>query len=80
MLHIRVIYKKGNFDYVSGDLLDSLIKLDEITHFYRGSENRWINIKLDPIRGRGGGRCYLGPGRRKIDDWIDRLCLQVESL
>ena len=79
MPHIRVINKTGKFDYVSGDLLDSLIELDEITHFYRASENGWINIKLDPIRGRGGGDCYLGPGRRRIDDWIDRLCLQIEG-
>ena len=77
MPHIRVIYKTGKFDYVSGDLLESLIKLDEINHFYRASEKRWINIKLDPIR--GGGGCYLGPGRRRIDNWIDRLCPQVES-
>jgi hypothetical protein len=76
---IRVIYKTGNSDYVSGGFLDSLIKLDEITHFYRASENRWINIKLDPIRGGGGGGRYPGPGRRRIDDWIDRLCIQVES-
>ena len=79
MPNIRVIYQTGKFDYVSGDLLDSLIKVGEITHFYRASEKRWINIKIDPIRGKGRRGSYLGPGRRRIDDWIDRLCLQVES-
>ena len=43
MPYIRVIYKTSKFDYVSEDLLDSLIKLGQITHFYRSSENRWIN-------------------------------------
>ena len=62
MPHIRVINKTGKFDYVSGDLLDSLIKLDEITHFYRASEKRWINIKFDPIRGRGGGSVFQDLG------------------
>lgn len=65
---IRVVYRIGDygFDYVTSDLLDSLIKKDEITHFYRPSERRWINIKLDPVRGNGGG--YQGPERRGKDN------------
>lgn len=48
------------------DLLDVLITQDEIIHFYRPSEKRWINIRLDPVRGRAG--CHQGPERRRTDD------------
>jgi hypothetical protein len=94
---IRVVYGIGDygFDYVTSDLLDSLIKKDEITHFYRPSEGRWINIKLDPVRSGGGG--YQGPERRGKDnrsksfgkgrlkavaggsDWLDGLWRLVEG-
>jgi hypothetical protein len=94
---IRVVYGIGDyaFDYVTSDLLDSLIKKDEITHFYRPSEKRWVNIRLDPVRGRGGG--YQGPERRGKDnrpksigkgrlkpgalcsDWLEGLWREVES-
>jgi hypothetical protein len=64
---IRVVYRAGgcDFDYVTRKLLDTLITQDGITHFYRPSEGRWINIKLDPVRGSGGG--YQGPERREKD-------------
>jgi len=64
---IRVVYKAGeyDFDYVPGDLLENLITGDKITHFYRPSEERWVNIRLDPVRGSGGG--YQGPERRGAD-------------
>jgi hypothetical protein len=65
---IRVVYRAGEygFDYVTSELLDSLITQDEITHFYRPSENRWIDIRIDPVRGSGGG--YQGPERRGKDN------------
>jgi len=61
---IRVVYRAGGYDfnYVTSDHLDTLITHDEITHFYRPSERRWINIKLDPLRGSGDR--YQGPERR----------------
>ena len=61
---IRVVYKADgcDFDYVPSDQLDTLIGQDGITHFYRPSERRWINISIDPVRGSGGG--YQGPERR----------------
>ena len=66
MPYIRVIYKiKDAFDYVSGDLLEALIREDAITHFFRPSEKRWISIKFDQVR-RGGG-WYQGPERRGTD-------------
>jgi hypothetical protein len=64
---IRVVYRAGEyaFDYVTSDLLDSLITQDVITHFYRPSENRWIDIRIDPVRSSGGG--YQGTERRGKD-------------
>ncbi len=64
MAYIRVAYKEGksSFDYVPSKWLDPLIMGDDITHFYRPAEKRWINIKLDPVRGKGG--FYQGPERR----------------
>ena len=61
---IRIVYKaeEYNFDYVTSDQLDTLISQDGITHFFRPSERRWINIRIDPVRGSGGG--YQGPERR----------------
>ncbi len=65
---IRIVYRanKYGFDYVTGGQLDTLIALDGITHFYRPSERRWINIRLDPVRGNGGE--YQGPERRGKND------------
>jgi hypothetical protein len=61
---IRVVYRNEghDFDYVTCDCLDTLIMQDEITHFFRPSEKKWVNIRLDPVRGSGGG--YQGPERR----------------
>jgi hypothetical protein len=64
MPYIRVVYRsKRYFDYVSSYLLDVLISRDEITHFYRPSEGKWISIRFDPVRGIGGR--YGGPERRR---------------
>ncbi len=79
---IRVVYrvKEYVFDYVPSDLLESLITQDQITHFYRPSEERWVSIRLDPIRGRGGG--YQGPERRRTEPKpnsnIEKGCLHAE--
>jgi hypothetical protein len=72
MAYIRVIYRtrKKNFDYVPGHLLDALIKNDEITHFYRPSERRWIDVKFDVIRTTEEG--YKGPRRRSTDFVAER--------
>jgi hypothetical protein len=94
---IRVVYRVNEygFDYVASDLLDTLIRQDEITHFYRPAEKRWINIKLDPIRSSGGGYQGLerrgkdkglkstGKGRFKAEacgsDWLEGLWRLVEG-
>jgi hypothetical protein len=66
MAFIRIAYKtkKAGFDYVDGNLLEALITQDEISHFYRPSEKRWISTKFDAVReGREEG--YQGPERRR---------------
>ena len=80
MAYIRVIYRKGkyDFDYVSSKLLDTLIIRDEITHFYRPAERRWINIKLDPLRGKGG--FYRGPDRRTVINRPDEAVQKAEPV
>ncbi len=64
MPYIRVVYKGKdlNFDYVPTSRLGALIHGDEISHFYRPSERRWVSIRFDAIRGNGG--YYQGPERR----------------
>ncbi len=66
MPYLRVIYRNQDnpFDYVSSEVLDTLIVREEISHFYRPSDKRWINVKLDFIRGTGGK--YDGPDRRRL--------------
>ncbi len=90
---LRVIYRieEHHFDYVSSEVLDTLIVREEISHFYRPSEKRWINVRLDFIRGTGGK--YNGPERRRLavpkektsskEDyprWLERLCRYLEGM
>jgi hypothetical protein len=64
MPYIRVTYKNREygFDYVPTHQIAHLIAQDEITHFFRSSEKRWVNVRCDKIRGSGG--FYRGPERR----------------
>ncbi len=66
MPYIRVVYreKENYFDYVPANMLDNLINQDQIILFYRYSDKKCINVKLDPIRGSGG--IYGGRERRGI--------------
>lgn len=63
MAYIRVKYQSNTFDYVPDHLLDTLITLNEITHFYRTCEKKWVVLGLDPIRKRETN--YKGPERRR---------------
>jgi hypothetical protein len=65
MAYLRVAYKKKDidFDYISGSRLDTLIARDEISHFFRPAEKKWVSVKFDAIR-RAGGEEYQGPERR----------------
>ncbi len=96
MPYLRVIYtrKQIPYDYVSSEVLDNLIMREEISHFYRPRERKWINVRVDLIRGKGGQ--YEGPERRilalakeqtaaalrtkgKGPKWIDTLCRVIEE-
>ncbi len=83
MSYIRVIYTANRIhDYVSCYYLDTLMAENRITHFYRPSEKCWVNIRTDPIRGRGG--YYQGPERRRDEkeatsNWIENLCQAIEN-
>ena len=60
---LRVQYHNNKFDYVSEFTLGKLINTNEIKKFYRPSEERWITVGIDAVRGAGG--YYTGPDRRQ---------------
>ena len=60
---IRIMYKDYKYDYVNSRKLDQLIAAQRIIKFVRPSEDTWIHIDRDPIRGSGGAS-YIGPERR----------------
>jgi len=60
---IRVLWNKGQFDYVKPHILDHLIRRREIVSFRRRSGN--VHIGVDPVRGEGG-RPYSGDERRQV--------------
>jgi len=62
VLHIQ--YQNNAFDYVNSEILDHLIHTRRIKRFYRPSEDKWVIIGIDPIRGNGGD--YDGQERRRV--------------
>jgi len=60
---IRIMYTDYKYDYVNARKLDQLIASQRIIKFVRPSEDTWVYIDRDPIRGAGGG-AYEGPERR----------------
>jgi hypothetical protein len=60
---LRVQYHNEKFDYVNDFALGKLITTNEIKSFYRPSEEKWIKIGTDAVRGTGG--YYAGPDRRQ---------------
>jgi len=80
MAYIRVAYKTkdGNFDYVPGNRLDTLIAQDEISHFFRPEEKRWVSIKFDAVRGEGGD-ADQGPERRRNDNPLRAAGKEAEN-
>jgi hypothetical protein len=63
MAYIRVKYQSNTFDYIPEHLLDTLITLNEITHFYRSGDKKWVVLGLDPVRKKETN--YRGPERRR---------------
>jgi hypothetical protein len=63
MIMIYVQYQDHSYDVVDGPTLDRLLLGKAVRQFYRRSEERWVNVYYDPIRGLGG--TYSGPERRQ---------------
>ena len=61
VLHIQ--YQDNKFDYVNHYFLDRLINTRRIKRFFRPSEEKWVIIGVDPIRGNGGD--FEGHERRQ---------------
>ncbi len=65
MRYLSVKYKNNIEDIVSAPLLDRLIAAGLIKQFYRPSEQRWIILGVDKVRGIGG--TYEGEERRRLN-------------
>lgn len=60
---IRIMYTDYSYDYVNARKLDQLIASRKIIKFVRPSEDAWVDISRDLVRGKGG-EPYKGPERR----------------
>jgi len=60
---IRVQYINDSYGDVDGSTLDKLLLGKTLKQFYRPSEERWVDVYRDSIRGLGGS--YSGPDRRQ---------------
>jgi hypothetical protein len=60
---VYVQYQDGSYDVVDAPTLNNLLAVKRLLKFYRRSEERWVNVSCDPIRGSGGK--YSGPERRQ---------------
>ena len=61
MLYVQ--YLDGSYDLVDTPTLDNLLAAKCLLKFYRRSEERWVDVRRDPIRGSGDE--YSGPERRQ---------------
>ena len=80
MAYIRVVYKtrKSVFDYVDTNLLDTLISQDEISHFYRSSEKRWVSTRFDAVREERKD-WYQGAERRRKQSFLGSEAQEQEK-
>jgi hypothetical protein len=62
---LRVQYGDDRFDWVSDFVLDRLLIQNWVKRFYRPSEDRWVRVGVDPVRGVSTDHLYLGPERRR---------------
>ena len=60
---VHVQFQDDHYDYVGPRILDKLFEGENVKRFFRPSEERWVNVYRDPIRGEGGD--YSGPDRRQ---------------
>jgi tetratricopeptide (TPR) repeat protein len=64
---IQVLYLNDRGGPVDDITLDELIRSQKIKHFYRPSEERWVDIFIDPVRGSGHAHSAEGLKRRYAD-------------
>ncbi len=64
---IQVLYRNGRGGPVDDITLDELIQSQKITQFYRPSEERWVDILVDPVRKRDHAPGAEGSRRRYSD-------------
>ncbi len=63
---IQVKYRNSQEGFVDDVTLNELIWSGKINHFYRPSQEKWIDIKTDPVRTRQSQ--FDGPERRAPDE------------
>ncbi len=51
-MKVNVEYLDGRYEYVDSQRLDELIELDQVKQFYRPSEEKWIDVNTDAVRGK----------------------------
>jgi hypothetical protein len=61
---LRVLYKKGFYDFVKPEVLNRLIETEQIDRFYRKSGE--VNLGIDTIRSAHQKESYTGIERRNI--------------
>ena len=61
---LYVQYQDYGYDVVDAHTLDKLLVSKALRQFYRRSEERWVDVRYDPIRGMDGDD-YSGPDRRQ---------------
>lgn len=70
-MHIRVVYQNDSYDYVTVPIFEDLLLVNKIKKFYRYSEERWVQLGVDHVRGSGGS--YNGTDRRKTLTHIETM-------
>ncbi len=69
---IQVLYHRDRGGPVDDITLDELIRSQKITHFYRPSEDKWVDISVDPVRGSNRAGDTEGLKRRYADKEEDK--------
>ena len=64
---MQVLYRNDRGGSVDDITLDELIRSQKISHFYRPAEDKWVDIFVDPVRGRGQSHGAEGLKRRDSD-------------
>ncbi len=60
---VRVQYLNDSYGDIDARTLDRMLLGKTLKQSYRPSEERWVDVYRDPIRGLGGN--YPGPDRRQ---------------